>query len=273
MEILFPQLTPPITPTQWKLHLACQSENDHPLNVFVRNRTEWDSWNAWRSSRNDFSREYILGFIDYPQQDTWLFGGAYRVTARNPVNQAHSYTIENLKEWEPFVGRLKVRLRRPGRGKAFNLENHYGEMQVSELLPEIYSGEAFVGYDNIDIDFRDLETVYAIQKADWKAALENAKGVYLITDKSNGKRYVGSAYGTTGLWARWGCYITTGHGFNDELTRLIDEKGMDYARAYFSLALLEHRTPKTDDSIIIGRECYWKEVLLSRQSAYGYNRN
>lgn len=273
MDILFPHITPPITPTQWKLHLACWNSYESPLDVFVRNRKEWDSWNAWRSSRDDFSREYILGLIECPQQDTWLFGGAYQVTGRKPVNQAHSYTIENLKEWEPLVGRLKVRMRRPARGKAFNLENHYGEIRVSELLPEIYSGQAFVGYDNIDIGFRELETVYAIQKADWKAALENAKGVYLITDRSNGKRYVGSAYGTTGLWARWGCYVATGHGFNDELTRLIQEKGIEHARTNFQIALLEHRTPKTDDSVIIERECYWKTVLLTRQSEYGYNRN
>jgi hypothetical protein len=84
-----------------------------------------------------------------------------------------------------------------------------------------------------------LETIFAIQRADWKAALENAKGVYLITDSSNGKRYVGSAYGTTGLWSRWACYIGTGHGYTDELTRVIKENGIEYARINFRFALLE----------------------------------
>lgn len=274
MSILFSQLTPSITPSEWKLHLACWNGDENPLDVFVRSREAWDGWNSWRSNRDDFSRDYILAFMDfYPQGGTWLFGGAYEVLDRRPVNEAHSYKIRALAAWEPYVGRLKVRLRRPGRLKAFNLENHYADLQVCELLPEVYTGEAFVGYDDINIGFNALEAIYAIQKADWKAALEHAKGVYLITDHGNGKRYVGSAYGTTGLWARWGCYVATGHGFNDELTRLIDEKGMDYARANFSLALLEHRTPKTDDGVIIARECYWKEVMLSRHSAYGYNRN
>ena len=116
-----------------------------------------------------------------------------------------------------------------------------------------------------------LETIFAIQRADWKAALENAKGVYLITDTSNGKRYVGSAYGMTGIWSRWACYIGTGHGNNDDLTRVIKENGIEYARKHFRFALLEHRTPKTDDNILIAREQYWKSVLLSRQ--YGYNKN
>lgn len=273
MELYFSSITPSITPSKWKLHLACESY-DHPLNVFVRNRTEWDRWNAWRSNRDDFSRDFILAFIEFhPQSDTWLFGGAYRVVARSQENQSHSYTIENLPEWEPYVGRLKIKLKRPGRGKAFNLENHYGDLQVLELLPEVYSGEAFPGYDNINISFRELEDIYAVERPDWKSALENAEGVYVITDCSNGRRYIGSAYGITGLWSRWACYIATGHGFTDGLTKIIDEKGMDYARENFRLALLEHRTPKTDDNTLISRECYWKDVLLTRQLEFGYNRN
>jgi len=166
---------------------------------------------------------------------------------------------------------LKLSLRRPGRIRAFNFENYYPTLRVSEILRRQYTGEAFCGYDQIDVSFSMLETIFAIQRADWKAALENAKGVYLITDTSNGKRYVGSAYGTTGLWSRWACYIGTGHGYTDELTRVIKENGIEYARKNFRFALLEHRTPKTDDNILIGREEYWKSVLLSRQ--YGYNKN
>jgi len=117
-----------------------------------------------------------------------------------------------------------------------------------------------------------LESIFAIQRADWKAALENTKGVYLITDTSNNKRYVGAAYGVTGLWSRWGCYIYTGHGYNDELTKVIKKHGIDYARKHFRFALLEQRTMKTDDLVIIERETYWKNVLLTREP-HGYNKN
>jgi hypothetical protein len=59
------------------------------------------------------------------------------------------------------------------------------------------------------------------------------KGVYLIVDKKNGKMYVGSAYGDLGIWSRWSCYIGTGHGWNDELTKLIKDNGIQYARDNF----------------------------------------
>ncbi|TOM66562.1 hypothetical protein CGH71_23640, partial [Vibrio parahaemolyticus] len=128
------------------------------------------------------------------------------------------------------------------------------------------------GYENINHDFSALLPIFKNQKADWKSALSNVKGVYVIFDKSNGKKYVGSAYGEHGIWSRWGCYIGTGHGWNDGLTDLISQNGFDYALKNFKITLLEYRPMKTDDNTIIERESYWKEVLLSR-NAFGYNKN
>ena len=60
--------------------------------------------------------------------------------------------------------------------------------------------------------------------------------------------------------------------YNDELTRLIAKRGRDYARRFFRFALLEYLSMKVDDDVVIRREGYWKEVLLSR-GKYGYNKN
>ena len=128
------------------------------------------------------------------------------------------------------------------------------------------------GYENINHDFRSIENIIRTNKPDWKAALTSIKGVYLITDKSNGKRYVGSAYGDSGIWSRWACYIGTGHGWNDELTKLVEKEGIGYARSNFVFALLEYRSMKADDKTIVEREKYWKEVLLTK-GQYGYNKN
>jgi hypothetical protein len=260
-------------PEHFKLHLACWNGIHQPLDVFVRDRAEWDNWNRWRGVRDDFSRDYIFSLIDfYPEKDRWLFGGAYRVLSRKRVNHAPSYDIEILEDSRPLIGRLKLHLKRPGRAKAVNFENHYKSLVVVEIAPAPYSGEAFPGYEQIDVGFPMLETIFAIQRPDWKAALENVKGVYLITDTSNGKRYVGSAYGDTGIWSRWACYVQTGHGYNDVLTKLIARSGKKHVREHFKFALLEYRPMKTDDNTIIQREQYWKSVLLTRGD-YGYNQN
>lgn len=271
--ILLPSILHIVDPSTFKLHLASENAvGKHPLDVFVCNRCEWDGWNAWRSSRDDFSRDHIFALIDfYPQPGTWLFGGAYRVLARKPIDNARSYTVEPLPGHEPFVGRLKVRFVRPSRGKAHNFEKHYGTMQVVELLPEPYSGEAFPGHDWINESFASLESIVRTQKPDWKAALENTKGIYVVTDAATGKQYVGSAYGDAGIWARWCSYTTAGHGDNVELTAMIDEHGVEYARASFRFAILELCSTKAADADVLAREQHWKDVLRTRE--FGYNRN
>jgi hypothetical protein len=267
--IYLPQILPLQDPSRYKLHLARWNGQDQPLNVFVRDREAWHGWNRWRGNRNDFGREFIFSLMDfYPQKDRWLFGGIYQVRDRS----GEHYGIELVPESEPFIGRLKLNLKSPGRSRAFYLENHYPSLIVDEILAEPYTGEPFTGFQNLSISFPELETLVATQRPDWRSALLHAKGIYLITDSSNGKRYVGSACGDQGIWSRWECYGGTGHGHNDDLRRLIDEKGLDHARQYFTFTLLEHFTPGTDDATILSRETFWKKVNLSR-GAFGYNLN
>lgn len=260
-------------PRSFKVHLASWNGHDQPLDVFVRDRQEWDMWNSWRSGKNEFNRDYIFSLIDfYPEPGIWLFAGIYKVLERNDENFSHSYKVRITNYGEPLVGRLKVHFQRPGRIRSLKLENYFDDMAVSELLKEPYTGERFPGYENINHDFPALETVFEMHRPDWKVALQNVKGVYCIFDKSNGRKYVGSAYGDTGIWARWAAYIGTGHGWNDELTRIIGEEGIDYARQNFRMTLLEYRPARTDDRMIIERESFWKEALLSR-GKHGYNKN
>ena len=116
------------------------------------------------------------------------FWRAYRVLSRKKVNNSLGYEIELLEESKPFVGRLKISLKRPSRIRAFYLEKYLKDLAVAEILPEPYTGEAFVGYEGIDISFPMLENIYSLQRSDWKGALASVKGIYLITDTNNGKR-------------------------------------------------------------------------------------
>jgi hypothetical protein len=259
--------------SQYKVHLASWNGEARPLDVFVRDRDEWLMWNTWRSSKDDFNRAYILALVEFhPDPGMWLFGGVFKVLARSNVNRSHSYTVELTDQSQDLIGRLKIRFARSGRAKAIRLENYVDQFIVEELFKEPYSGRVFPGYENVTLEFNELDYIISACRPDWRAALMNVKGVYVIFDRSNGMKYVGSAYGDTGIWSRWSCYVRTGHGFNDELTKLIDEHGLDYARQHFRISLLEYRPARTDDRVIIERECYWKEALLSR-FPNGYNRN
>lgn len=57
--------------------------------------------------------------------------------------------------------------------------------------------------------------------ADWHTALSSVRAIYLIVDRTDGKQYVGSAYGEDGLLQRWSMYINTKHGYNKKMKELI----------------------------------------------------
>ena len=258
-------------PTQYKLHLACRNTDGiSPLDEYVTDYSRWLGWNTWRGSRNDWSRKYIFSLIEfYPKKDTWLFGGVFEVIERHKEH----YILTEVEDFRKFTGRLLLSFHRYQgmRGRAFYFEKYVDNFSVLELLSEPYRGESFPGFENVCHDFTNLEAVFKSERSDWKAALSNVKGVYLIVDKSNGKQYVGSAYGSEGIWARWACYIGTGHGWSDELTKIIAEKSIKYARENFRLSILEVMTNTTSDEEVIRRESHWKSVLLTRE--YGYNHN
>ena len=262
---------------KYKIHLAAYNGYEQPLDVFARDREEWKGWNEWRGGKDDFNREYIIGLIpDYHKIDKYVFGGVFKVIKRYDDWQETDvgYKVELTNQFKSLIGRLVVGFSRYQglRGRAFLLENFMDSMSIAEILENPYEGEEFPGYDNVRIDFSSLELLVQNQKTDWRVALENVKGIYLIVDKFNGKKYVGSAYGDSGIWSRWCTYINTGHGYNDELVMLIEKNGIDYARKYFQFAILELRSMKTDDDTIINRESFWKEVLLTR-GIFGYNKN
>jgi len=106
-------------PKQFKFHAARWNGENQPLDVYVRDKNEWFMWNTWRNVKDEFSRQYIFSLIDfYHESDMWLFGGIYEVIKRNDIPNAHSYEIEELNEYTDYVGRLKIRLQKPSRGRA-----------------------------------------------------------------------------------------------------------------------------------------------------------
>ncbi|PXF63005.1 GIY-YIG nuclease family protein [Kangiella spongicola] len=252
-----------------KVHLASWNGKDQPLDVFVNDKARWKGWNEYKGKRDDFNRKYIFSLIQfYPEKDRWLFGGLFEVIKR----YSDRYEVELDERYKQYIGRLKIHYSRSGRAKSVLLENQLHRMDVAEILPQIYTGELFPGYENLNLSFKKLELIMRNQKKDWKSALSHIKGVYLISDLKNGRKYVGAAYGITGVWSRWFSYIKTGHGSNDDFGKIIKQFGLDYARENFEFTLLEYRPMRTDDQVIIDREIFWKRALITR-TEFGYNNN
>jgi len=255
-------------PTDYKLHFARHNGQNEPLDVWTRNSDEWQDWQEYWPGKNDFNRPYVFSLMRfYHEPDIWLFGGIWKIKDRLPVK----YVVEMTDAGGMFLGRLKLKLRYTDRGTRVRFENHYEAFEVQEILREPYSGRLFPGFDSIDISFEELEVLVRHARPDWLSALTSVKGVYMISDVLTGKRYIGSAYGMHGIWSRWTSYVATGHGGNVELRSLVNDPTLSYCRRAFRFSLLEYRPAATPDDLILKREAFWKDVLLSRK--HGLNRN
>ena len=253
-----------------KVHSARRNSKTEPLDEWVRDRLAWQDWQEYRPNYNEFNRTFIFSLMRfYHEEDTWLFGGIFRVIARHE----NCYKVELTENGVPFIGRLKLLSSYRARATRVKFKNHYDNFEVAEILREPYSGRSFPGYEGINLSFNELESIVKNGRPDWKAALQSVKGIYLITDTLTSKRYVGLADGEAGIWSRWSDYVASGHGGNAGLRELVKgTPNMAYYRANLRFALLEHHSIYTPNRVIIDRENFWKEILLSRGKE-GLNRN
>ena len=251
-----------------KIHFAIGSkEKFEPLYAFYR-----DDFKYWQENQNNknFERDYILSLI-YCGKDEWLFAGIYkRKSVIQLENNKFEYDTELTSNGYEMIGRLKVKFNKKFRQSYPYLENYINELELLEILREKYTVEPFPGFENVKIKYDLLKTIISQEEVSWKTALSNVKGIYLISDLSNGKHYIGSAYGTNAFWNRWKEYSENGHGGNKELKTLIDKNGIEYA-TNFQFAIIETRSMNSEDEEIIKRENFWKDILLSRE--FGYNNN
>jgi hypothetical protein len=137
----------------------------------------------------------------------------------------------------------------------------------------------FPGFDGVLLTYHQLcDMVEDPRYADWRGALSEVQGIYLITDSTNGKQYVGKADGAERILGRWTAYARDGHGGNVALrelarasaTREVTRTKTDHAR-HFVFSLLRVFGPSTPSSEVNSAESHYKAALMTRE--FGLNRN
>ena len=222
-------------------------------------------WN-YNSKKSYREGQFTIGLIRIkPNEDLWLLVHVGRVTKDlNKFNDV-GYEFEALEQYRKFFGRLVVKYKNSSQTLIRWANTIIDECEVHQLLPDIFDNDIFPGYENVNISWQELTRV--IEKESWKTALQNQKAVYLITDTSNGKQYVGSAYAENMLLNRWQNYVKSRHGGNVQLKQLSKE----HIENHFRYSILDIFKSTTDDKVILSRESWWKDTLMTRK--FGYNSN
>lgn len=243
--------------------------NWNPIEIFKdkNNQQLLDGhyWN-YESKKSYKEGQTTVGLIRI-KGDLWLLFHIGRITKDLNILNGIGYEYETLTDYEKYFGRVIVRYKNQSQTMIRLANSVIDDCEVEQILPDIFDNDIFPGYDKVNVSWDELSRV--IEKSTWKTALQNQKGVYLITDTSNGKKYVGSAYGENMILGRWQSYVKNGHGSNVGLKSL----NLDHIKKNFRYSILDIYKSTIDDLVIIERESWWKEVLLSRKIEYGYNEN
>ena len=254
-----------------RIKLNVYNGHENPLNVFKNNPTKILEWNYWNNHTYYVGQTAIcLVRLDY---DKWLLCHIGKITGVKTDIQKNSgigYDFVEDSRFKCLYGRLVVKYYNTTRSMFRKANGFIDKLEVSEILPSFYTGFDFPGYENVNITWSELHSIVTGNYPSYQNALRKQKAVYLQTDTNTGKMYVGSATAKEGmLLARWSAYATNGHGGNTRLVQLVKDKGFDYVKKYFTYTILENYNQNTEDSYILEREGYWKQVLRTRE--FGYN--
>jgi hypothetical protein len=240
---------------------------------FAFSKGIFKEWQEGQTKKN-FEKNYILSLI-YINKNEWLFAGIYQSLDVKQITEkngkiSYKYKTKLLENGNEFIGKLVVSFEKDFRVSYLLLENHIKDLLLCEIRKNEYRFEPFPGFLDVHITFDLLKEIINNNESTWQSALSSVKGIYLISDKSNGKLYVGSAKGEYAFWQRWSTYIENGHGGNKLLKALIAKNGIRHCEN-FTFSILEICNINTMDNEIQEKESFWKRRLLTRE--FGYNDN
>ncbi|MGD9562828.1 MAG: GIY-YIG nuclease family protein [Pyrinomonadaceae bacterium] len=249
-----------------KIRFVTSNGATNPIDLFKNDRSQMDKWLYKNPKRVRVFREgqTVVGLARI-EGGKWLLFDVGEI--KKDLNQLNAvgYEFEHVSEYEKYFGRVIVEFKNRSQQMVRRAESVIDRCVVRQILEDTFDNDVFPGYENVNLSWNDLNRV--LTKSVWKTALENQKGVYLITDKSNGQMYVGSAYGTTMIYGRWASYVKCGHGGNVELKK----RTFDHIKENFYYSILDIYKSTIEDKVIISRESWWKKTLMTRE--FGYNIN
>lgn len=241
--------------------------------------------------RRNISTPYVLQFLQLREnsREHWLFIGGSRILPGEVLDSdgrgAKIANYEVMEEFKPYEARLVAKYKRkqgssgaggltPNMAKPGTREHLVSNMVVDYIAQSAISAIPFPGYEQVRLSFAELKA--AVSNSEWRASLNSVSAVYLLTDRSNGWHYVGSAYSRKGsdqgLLSRWTEYTQGDHtGGNKGLRKYTTPEEIE---RYFQYTILEIFDRRAKASDVIQREHWWMDTLQSvhtKDHPFGYN--
>lgn len=249
------------------------------LETFQEDINRWEAYQSFQDNKKFSNAKHVAAFA--PARGTSaIFLGLWDIEGEvenSKLNEFHFNLLEKYsfpKSWKESATWYELRRNAMFDDLSERLIIEWGKSTLSWVqkkdknvieLKSMNSIGDFISYDQVQLSYYDLSKLMndLSDNAVWETMLSVVNGIYLITDLSSGKLYVGAAYGEKGIYGRWEVYAQNGHGGNEEL------KNLDPNNFEFSILETAPSTMSAED--VIHRENRWKVRLRTRE--FGLNSN
>lgn len=225
---------------------------------------------------------YVASFIGHEARKA-VFVGLFRIHGSKSISRSKFWQIPENEELKSFglTGMTKDRrftlwfnlvcsdfyrdwkgkliVRWPGPELAWWRWGHKNVFHIDAVVEESLLVGRMPPWDELTVTREELKVL----PATWKSALREWRGIYLILDSSDGRSYVGAAYGKGNILQRWEHYARSGNGGNKEMRACKPR--------YFRFCILERVSPDMNPDEVVRKENSWKKRLGTR--LFGLNKN
>lgn len=244
----------------------------NPYEWYIKDRQTFINYQAEQSEDRFKDVDYIVSFIG-EEGTTARMVGVYRVLGHDEekmkriANGRFFYRMEEVPGFDELNERVIIDW-----GKSAITWHQWLHKNDKEVVAIERKGIDWVcpDYEEIMLSYEQLQRIFNDQISVWKNKLSSSNCIYVISDSMSGNLYVGSTYNREGIWGRWKDYASTGHGGDVELVKLL-EADPDYAKKYFTWAILQVLPLGIQDEKAISIETLWKNKL--GRTACALNRN
>lgn len=225
--------------------------------------------------------DFILVFTSEPGTSA-KFMGCYEVGKGVKINQTlmpdgfpavnmfngdgYYFDLRKTDTLSDLIGRLIINW-----GKSAISWNQWALNEKAVVAIQENQRLAFNGFENVVLSYGELKEIVKDRTLyeNWNTALSSVYAIYLIADRTNGNLYVGSAYGSGGLFNRWESYVDTKHGGNKGMKELLYKFPDRFESFQFSILQVLPKNITVEEVIKV--ENLYKKKLLSID--YGMNEN
>lgn len=166
--------------TNVKVKFNQNDGNENPMELYLSDPEIVNSqWLFWRNKQRYFNVGQVAICLLKLSYDTWLLTTIKRVTDEYGVYNGINYSGEEISEYSQYFGRVIIKYHKTAQTQGMFYNTVKNELEVLEILPNMFDGDEFPGYDKVRLSYMQLCSIIERQKKSWVAALENQKAVYL----------------------------------------------------------------------------------------------